>query len=292
MKVYPSALVRVGVAIVVVGAALVYGADRLAAQLPLAPPRDAGQSVTPAYEGWYKNDDGSFTLLVGYFNRNLKETFDIPIGPNNRIEPGGPDLGQPTHFLPRRQWGILAIKVPADFGTKKYTWTIVANGQTMSIPLALTKGYQIEPMKDAAMGNTPPVFKFSPTGPAYQGPPGEAVTTLDAMVGQPLELNVWASDDAFQDPRRAQPMTGPPVTVTWALHRGEGEVTFSQAKPKVDMANGGKATTSATFSRPGAYVLRVQGNDSSGEGGGGFQCCWTNAFVKVNVRPSSTAGGR
>lgn len=292
MKVYPSALVRVGAAAIVVGTALVYGAASLSAQLPLAPPREAGQSITPAYEGWYKNDDGTFTLLVGYFNRNLKETFDIPIGPNNRIEPGGPDMGQPTHFLPRRQWGILALKVPADFGTKKYTWTIVANGQTMSIPLGLTKGYQIEPFKDAAMGNTPPAFKFSPNGPPHVGPPGEPVATLEATVGQPLELTIWAGDDAFQDPRRIQPMSGPPVSVTWAYHRGNGDVSFSELKPKVDMANGGKATTTATFSKPGEYLLRVQGNDSSGEGGGGFQCCWTNAFVKVNVRPSSTAGGR
>ena len=31
-------------------------------------------------------------------------------------------------------------------------------------------------------------------------------------------------------------------------------------------------------------VLRAQANDSSGEGGGGFQCCWTNAYVKVTVK--------
>lgn len=291
MKVYPFVRARVSVAVLAVGTALVIGADGLSAQLPLSPPRDTGQSITPAYEGWYKNDDGTYTLLVGYFNRNLKEVIDIPIGPNNRIEPGGPDLGQPTHFLPRRQWGVLAIKVPADFGTRKYTWTIVANGQTMSIPLALMKGYQLEPFKDAAMGNTPPVFKFSPTGIALTGPPGQQpAVTLDATVGQPLELTVWASDDGFQDPRRSAPMPGPPVTVTWALHRGEGDVSFSETKPKVDMSAGGKTTTTATFSKAGEFVLRVQGNDSSGEGGGGFQCCWTNAFVKVTVKPAPTAG--
>lgn len=290
MKVYPSALVRAGAVVVVMVPALVCGAERLAAQLPLVPPRDAGQSITPAFEGWYKNDDGTFSLLVGYFNRNLKETFDIPVGPNNRIEPSGPDLGQPTHFLPRRQWGVLVINVPADFGVKKYTWTIVANGETMSIPLGLTKGYQIEPLKDAAMGNTPPVFKFAPGGAPVQGPPGKPVATLEGMVGQPVELIVWASDDAFQDPRRQRPMEGAPVTVTWALHRGEGEVTFAQVKPKVDMANSGKTTTTATFSKAGDYLLRVQGNDSSGEGGGGFQCCWTNAFVQVNIKPSTSAG--
>ena len=81
--------------------------------------------------------DGTFTLLIGYFNRNRAETLEIPVGPNNRIEPGGPDYGQPTYFLPRRQWGVFTIVVPKDFGTKKLTWTIVANGETTEIPLSL-----------------------------------------------------------------------------------------------------------------------------------------------------------
>ena len=29
---------------------------------------------------------------VGYFNRNTKQELDIPIGPANRIEPGGPTI--------------------------------------------------------------------------------------------------------------------------------------------------------------------------------------------------------
>ncbi|HKA07275.1 MAG TPA: hypothetical protein VKD71_08465, partial [Gemmataceae bacterium] len=57
-----------------------------------------GQVVTPTYEGWWPNDDGSFTLFFGYFNTNWQEELDVPIGPDNAIEPGGPDQGQPTHF--------------------------------------------------------------------------------------------------------------------------------------------------------------------------------------------------
>src|ERR1041385_6466765 len=76
-----------------------------AVQLPLEPFRDSGASVTGALEGWFKNADGSYSLLVGYFNRNQKHTLDIPVGPNNHIDPGGPDQGQPTYFLPRRQIG-------------------------------------------------------------------------------------------------------------------------------------------------------------------------------------------
>src|SRR5579862_2538897 len=88
-------------------------------QLRVEPVQDSGQGVTPAYEGWFHNPDGSFTMLIGYFNRNAKQELDIPIGPNNRIEPGGPDMGQPTHFMPGRGWGVFTITVPKDFGTQK-----------------------------------------------------------------------------------------------------------------------------------------------------------------------------
>ena len=45
-----------------------------------------------------------------------------------------------------------------------------------------------------------------------------------------------------------------------------------------------QATTTATFDAPGEYVLRAQVNDESGEGGGGDQCCWTTALVRVTVK--------
>jgi hypothetical protein len=46
----------------------------------------------------------------------------------------------------------------------------------------------------------------------------------------------------------------------------------------------GKATTSASFDEPGEYVLHVVANDWSGEGGRGFQCCWSNAQMNVSVK--------
>src|SRR2546428_10748023 len=93
----------------VIAAAVVVSAQSQAPTLPLGPNRNAGEAVTGAFEGWFCKPDGSINLMVGYFNRNLKQVLDIPVGPNNRIEPGGPDYGQPTHFLPRRQWGVFTI---------------------------------------------------------------------------------------------------------------------------------------------------------------------------------------
>jgi hypothetical protein len=68
--------------------------------------------------------------------------------------------------------------------------------------------------------------------------------------------------------------------------RGPGDVTFDNARPAV---KDGKATANATFSLPGEYFIRVEGNDSSGVGGGGFQCCWTTVYFKVSVKPANTA---
>ena len=89
----------------------------------------SSQSVSPAYEGWWPNEDGSFTMFFGYMNSNWLQEFDIPIGPDNGIEPGGPDQGQPTHFYPRRNPFLFTIRVPNDFGSKELIWTVTANGK-------------------------------------------------------------------------------------------------------------------------------------------------------------------
>lgn len=260
-----------------------------AQSLPFEPPHDAGQSITGAFEGWFPNADGTFSILLGYYNRNQKQTIEIPAGPNNRIEPGGPDQGQPTCFLPGRQWGVFTITVPKDFGEKKFTWTLVANSKTTVIPASLNPLYEVQPFQEAS-GNEPPFIAFSEAGPFVQGPRGQS-RELTAAVSNPLTVTLWLADDA-KAPFSARPI-GPPVTVTWSKFRGPGTVTFSSDRPKVEKASfkppatavfSGTATTTAGFSEPGEYILRVVANDWSGDGGRGFQCCWTNAQVKVVVK--------
>lgn len=283
------------------GAVLVHGGQRgpgqgqLPSPFPLANPvREHGSSITGAFEGWYSNKDGSVGLLVGYFNRNTKQEIDIPIGPNNRIEPGGPDLGQPTHFMTGRQWGVFAVKVPKDFARKELAWTIVANGQTNVITMHTRADWIVSPFEDPANKNTPPAIRFQPGGPVFLGPPSGTAASFDAVVGEPLPLTVYATDEGpkvnVPDPTPGRGGRGAglpaPVVVSWSVMRGPGAVKFENPRPAIETENGGKATATAYFAAPGEYILRVQGNDSTGDGGGGFQCCWTNAHVRVAVTPA------
>ena len=116
--------------------------------------------------------------------------------------------------------------------------------------------------------------------------------------GNPVTLTAWAADDAKVLEGAKKKLPGPPLLVTWCKFRGPGTVTFAKEKPDLEIAEfkategsrvSGKATTTATFSEPGEYVLRVVVNDWSGDGGRGFQCCWTNAMVKVSVKLPTTA---
>ena len=263
-----------------------------AQQLQTGPPHDSGQSVTAVFEGWFHNPDGSFSLLFGYYNRNLRQELDIPIGAGNRIDPGGPDQGQPTHFLSRRQWGVFAATVPQDFGSGQLTWTLTANAVTTAVPGNLNPLWELSPFRDAS-GNTPPFLAFDAAGPFVPGPRGPSAS-LQTILPDPLALTLWVADDASVIPGATRPKT-PAVAITWSKFRGPGSVTFANDRPAVETADfeapphtafQGKAVTTATFSEPGEYVLHATANDWSGEGGRGFQCCWSNAQVKVTVKPA------
>jgi hypothetical protein len=271
--------------------ALLYGQD----QLRVEPAHDSGQGVTPAYEGYFENPDGSLNILFGYYNRNLKQIPDVPVGPDNRIEPGGPDRGQPTHFLVGRQWGMFTITVPKGFNDR-LTWTLNVNGKTAVVPANLDPLYLLSPFKDAT-GNAPPFIGFAEAGPFVQGPRGQSIS-LKATDSNPAPLTFWVADDATVAPGAPRPATSP-VTISLIKYRGSGAVTFTPERPMVEKAEfkappstafTGKATASAMFSEPGEYILLVVANDWSGVGGAGFQCCWTNAQIKVSVSPAGSGG--
>jgi len=271
-------------------ATLASGVLLMGLQLQTGPQHDSGQSVTASFEGWFPNPDGTCSILFGYYNRNAKQELDIPIGAENKIEPGGPDRGQPTHFLTGRQWGVFTITVPKNFGSGKIAWTIAANGVTTEVPASLAELWELSPFRDAN-GNTPPWIGFDTSGPFINGPRGPS-KSLAASVGTELSLPLWVADDANVVPGANRPRTAP-VALTWTKYRGPGAVRFANAKPPAEAAEfsappgtsfHGKAVTGVTFTEPGEYILHVLANDWSGEGGRGFQCCWSNAQVVVAVK--------
>jgi len=111
-----------------------------------------------------------------------------------------------------------------------------------------------------------------------------APTTTDAAAEPPQGRGGAAGDVPQGRGRGAGGFGNPPLAVTWSWMRGPAAPKFDNVKPTIDANDGGKTTTTVTFSAPGDYLLRVEGNDSTGAGGGGFQCCWTTAHVAVVVK--------
>jgi hypothetical protein len=252
-----------------------------AQQNPIARQQPKGLGVTPNFEGWYQNPDGTYTLSFGVLNRNTQQVLDIPVGEHNMVSPGAADQGQPTHFEPGRQYGIFAVTVPADFGPQdRVTWTLDVNGEHYAIPGGLLAAYETANLYAAATDEKPPVLVLDyKTWNESRGPNGERVGPMAVRAGQPLALQFSAWDE-YGDKN---------VTVRWFKYRGPGDVTFDPQT--VEMVNADGATT-VTFSRPGNYVLYARA-DKAGvrpSQAGLEQCCWTNGYVSVAV--TAGEGGR
>jgi hypothetical protein len=216
----------------------------------------SGQNVSPAFEGWETGPDGTSYFVFGYMNNNWDEELDVPIGADNSFNLLGADLGQPTHFLPRRNRFVFKVPVPKDFGTKELVWTLKTNGVTEKAYATLRQDYFIDNVviasETGALGpgssnptiraNKPPVVQF-PGGP-----------TLSARAGQPVQLVATVTDDGVpKAPGQGARMPSaeqiarrsvmPPQRITvgkslglhlsWFVYRGSGAVTFDTPQIKV-----------------------------------------------------------
>ena len=165
-----------------------------------------GQNVAPAYEGWEQDPDGSRWFVFGYMNRNWVEELDIPAGADNSILPGGPDQGQPTHFLPRRNRFVFRVAVPKTFTEKdELIWTVTAHGVTEKAWATLRADYVLDNVVKAsetgALGagtSSPEVRANVPPTVTVEGP-----KALTAKVGQPLTITAVVKDDGIPKPRAA-----------------------------------------------------------------------------------------
>jgi hypothetical protein len=270
----------------------------------------SGDNVAPVFEGWEKNADGSYSLVFGYLNRNYEEEPELAIGPANNFSPGPADRGQPTHFYPRRQQFMFKVHVPADFGKQELVWTLTRDGHTEKAVAHLALEWELTEVvysqnraglnRDSvtAKPNAPPTIASA------------ARTPIAAVTSNPVALSFSASDDGQPAPPAPRPAaaaarrSGPPpepalinirqgpvqqqiikpsrqgLMVTWTLWRGSGTVKFD---PPSMLVKDGTATTQATFSAPGTYVIRAFADDGVWLEGGD---------VTVNVSGSSKPSER
>ncbi len=265
-------------------------------QWPLAPVPPDGQRVAPFFDGFYENEDGTITLSFGYSNLNREETIEIPLGPNNFIEPKEYDGRQPTAFPTvtglgptgarrDRERGVFTITVPATF-KGDVVWTLRHGGQTHKVPgRAKTGAYGLRwPM---AMGSIPPQLRFKADGPSGRGPVGLESAPLQATVGTALSVTIWTKDDSKRDQEIEVKERGPArpaMNVSWYKHSGPGSVTFNPQKSGIAELEG-TATSAITFAQPGTYMLRVRvDNFGRPDTSAGNQCCWTNGFIRATVK--------
>ena len=257
----------------------------------------SGMPVVPTYEGWVRNADGTTTLSFGYFNMNREEVIDIPLGPDNFIEPSQFDGMQPTHFMPaptdrgrqNRHESVFAVTVPADY-VGDVVWTLRYKGKTYTSPgRAVHESYAMDDLVSLTSAPVAASLRFDPSGPETRGRRGITVGPLSAQVGTPLAISVWVDPDPQTAVRRGE-VRGAAAerrtksTVTWYKHQGPGEVTFAPAETVVDTEEGAEEVrTMVTFGEPGEYMLRVTAIESLASLV--QHCCWTNAYIRLNVVP-------
>ena len=257
-----------------------------------------GQNVAPAFEGWERNPDGTFNMVFGYLNRNYEEHVDIPIGPNNSVDLGGDDRGQPTHFYPRRQRFVFKVAVPKDWDkNRKVAWTLTSHGRT-----DVAKGW-LQPEWELNQGvysenNGGGVLEEGNQAPVVEGSRAQTVT-----LPSPLTLKVSARDDGLPKPPRrtanaaiataaAAPANPDPnnrrrstqgLRIRWIQYRGPGKVTFDPDNAPAVYGKPVELTTKVSFSAPGTYLLRAIASDGQLE---------SIHEVTVTVNPSGSAQNR
>ncbi len=275
--------------------------------LPYQLKYDVGQTIQPIFQGWSRNDDGSFDMHFGYLNRNYSEEVHIPVGTDNFIDMAGLDniQNQPTYFQTRNNRDIFTVNVPADFGDREIVWQLTSQGQTLEAIGWLQAEWEI----DEYGGYTP-----DPEVLANQPPELSVLTATSVRLPATLTLTASVTDDGLPEPEpeRTEPRPvnewnrtplltrpegaleiptnvphlqttvrgdkekpSPPrnkLTVSYTVWRGPANIS---AEPLFAEVNNGNATTEITFTEPGEYQLQVRAFD------GGKS---TYEFISVNVQ--------
>lgn len=265
---------------------------------PLSTFHKSGDLVAPFFDGFYDNGDGTVTFSFGFLNRNTEEIVDIPLGPNNFVEPAQFNGLQPSHFpvydrgglQGKRERGAFAVTVPANMAGTEVVWTLTHAGRTYAVPGRTGSIAYDMSTGPAAFGSLPPAIRFTADGPISSNREGVMAERVTATVGTPVTLSALVQDRGERAPYAAdlEGKTAFPVNATWILHQGPAgaRVEFSAESEKIESEGWGVATTQVTFPQPGEYIIRLRA-DNFGAPDSKFdnQCCWSNAYVAVTVTP-------
>ena len=272
---------------------------------PLAVRGATGEAVAPFFNGWIKNEDGSIQMIFGFANQNREAAQDVPLGPNNKIEPAKYDGGQPTHFpvysrggfVGIQERGAFAITVPADEADTEVVWTLTSGGKTYSVPgRATSTAYEMS-AGERALGSLKPAIRFSTNGPESIDVEGIYASRINTTVGTPVNLTAYVQDRGNRAAYPENEMMAYPLGTEWLLHQGPAVPEFDNARitGRERARAGGESgasgnngweevSTSVTFPEAGDYVIRFrvdnfQAPDSQFDN----VCCWSNAYVPVTV---------
>jgi hypothetical protein len=217
----------------------------------------SGQNVVPVYEGWQRMPDGVTYMWFGYFNRNFEEIVDIPIGSDNGFD-AEVDSGQPTHFLARRQRFVFKVPLPGDWPKeRRLTWSLTGHGKTERAQGWLQPEWEMDDgviQMNMGPGGAPP-------DPPNGWPLISGSASLTARTDEAISLTARATDDGIPKPRRRGGNRASGLTIRWIQYRGPGRVTFSDPVTTGEYGQPVEATTGATFSAPGSYVVRAIASD-------------------------------
>ena len=285
---------------------------------PLQPNSPGNRTLAPFMEGWYENEDGSYTISFGYLNLS-QDTLEIPLGADNFLDPADFDGMQPTTFYPGHNRGIFTVTLSALLKDQDVWWTLrKENGEVTRVPGRTgAAAYQLD-WNVRPHGTVPPRVSFDSERDEGRGPPGiVAARTLTVSAGAPLTVSINVREASERDRADYRFFDALTLRVVWSKHQGPGKVEFTrhESTPVPEEADtpsrgsgGGRGgfpgasppgpetitvpddvqrtvRVVATFSEPGEYVLRAQvDNFRAPDSSSGDQCCWTNGYVRVEVR--------
>ena len=240
---------------------------------PLQPRSPGNRHLAPFMEGWYANEDGTFSISFGFLNAN-SDTIWIPLGPDNFIEPAQFDGMQPTIFVPGHQRGLFTVELPAAMKDMDVVWTLrKPNGDVSSVPGRVSSNaYQLDWVA-RPHGSMHPLVSFDSQTGEGRGPPGlMAERTETVSVGSPVTLSVNARDPSQRDMDDYRFRDPTAVNVTWSMLQGSGRVEFtrheSNPPPEPSAGRGGGGAAADPDSAAIASAIAAGGPGAAAAAGG------------------------